>query len=424
MAGVDEKEHVAEPEVETPKSAGKEVAPAAEDQGKQQAGADMYGRITDLYAYQTLPRSAKVIAQAVKPVLDAAEPTAKVLVLDDWNYLASGVVLKKAEAGLAFHTAKLSSGIQALSASMGDVPKGGISSAVEQGNSDAEVSKQADIGGTLANLQSLHTLLQPTIDFASRDIDLDADTVRAAVAGALAAPHAKSEVFIPALRQLDPDAAKLPLFKTLQEALSLRDDLVKKLAEAREWIKKNPDSTQKLEVEKLTSAGDDILKAFDAYLDALLDEKSKVLEQALVHASASNIGATHLLAVKPVLAVSQTTGVRAFPLMNENRHFGASVLAYTLATKDGRVCAAGVADAEKEQAVQPHLANRLLVWLLGAVALLLALSLLFGAGTLSLAGFRALMTSANPPVTATVAPAATPSPTQMPVTTPQGAPGG
>jgi hypothetical protein len=424
MAGVDEKEHVAEPEVETPKSDGKEVAPAAEDQGKQQAGTDAYGRITDLYAYQTLPRSAKVIAQAVKPVLDAAESAVKVLVLDDWNYLASSVVLKKAEAGLAFHTAKLSSSIQALSASMGDVPKGGMHSAAEQGNSDAEVSKPADIGGTIAHLQSLHTLLQPTIDYAARDIEFDADAVRAAVAGALAAPPATCEVFIPALRQLDPDTAKLPLFKTLQEAISLRDDLIKKLAEAREWIKKNLDSPQKPEVEKQTSAGDDILKTFDAYMGALLDVKSKVLEQALVHAAANNIGATHLLAVKPVLAVSQTTGVRAFPLMNENRHLGASVLAYTLATKDGRVCAAGVADAEKELAVQPHLANRLLVWLLGAVALLLALSLLFGAGTLSLAGFRALMTSANPPVTATVAPAATPSPTQMPVTTPQGAPGG
>lgn len=422
MAGVDEQEHVAEPEGETPKSAGKETAPAAENEGLQQAGAGKYGRITDLYAYQTLPRSATVIAQAIKPVLDAAEPPSKVLVLDDWNYLASGVVIKKAEAGLTFHSAKLSDSIKALAASMGDVPKGGMPSIAEQGNSDAEVSKPADIGGTLATLQSLHTLLQPTFEYASRDIEFDAVTVRAAVAGALAAPPATYEVFVPALRQLDPDAAKLPVFKTLQEALSTRGDLVKKLAEAREWIKKNPDSTQKPEVEKQIVAGDDILKAFDTYLGELLDEKSKVLEQALVHASASNIGATHLLAVKPVLAVSQTTGVRAFPLMNENRHLGASVLAYTLATKDGRVCAAGIADAEKERTVQPHRANQLLVWLLGAVALLLALSLLFGAGTLSLAGFRALMTAANPPTTATAVPSATPVPARTPVTTPHVAP--
>ncbi len=421
MASADGKEEAAQPERATPVGASQEAAPS-EDADKQQAGSEKYGRITDLYAYQTLTRSANVIAQVVRPALENAGSPGKLLVLDDWNYLASGVLLKKTESALAFHAARMSNSIEAITASMGEVSK--ATPSVAEQDEKGEESGSSDFSGIFAHLQSLHAFLQPTIEYVPRDMEFDADAVRSAVAGALVAPPAKFEVFVPALRQFGTDASRLPLFKTLPDALALRDGLDKKLTEARAWIKNNPDSPQKAAVEKQASAGDDILKPFDAFLATLLDEKSRVMEQALVHAAASSLGATHLLAVKPVLGISQTTSVRAFPLMNENRHFGASVLAYALATVEGRVCAAGIADAEKECAIQPHRANQLLVWLLGAVAVLLALFLLFGAGTLSLAGFRALMTAANPPVTATIAPAATPPPTPPPATTPQGTPGG
>jgi len=294
----------------------------------------------------------------------------------------------------------------------------------EQQNEAARETAPADFSSILANLKSLHEWLQPSIEYAVRDLTFDADAVRSAVAGALASPSIKVEVFIPSLRQIDMNAAGMQLMKQLQQAMDARDQLAQKLDLARRWIEGHADSPKKPVVEQMVNAGDEIAKAFDAYADALLKEKPSILEQALIQEAANSINATHLLAVKPVLAVSETTNVRAFPLMNENRQLGASVLTYTLTEKNGKVRAAGIADASSVETVQPHRANQLLAWLLGAIAVLLALFLLFGAGTLSLAGFRALMIAVNPPVTATVAPTATHMPTQLPAKTPQAAPGG
>lgn len=381
---------------------------------------DTFGRATDLYAYQSLSGAAAAVGRAVRAALDATSATGKVLLLDDWNPLQSGVLLEKIHAALDFHAARLARSKEDIEQSLSNAN----AKAMDAREATPEANEgTADFGGILADLKRLHEWLQPAVTYAPRDLTFDADAVRSAVAGALAQPPAKHDVFMPALRQIDLQAG-LPLLKRLQAVMDLRASLDQTLVQARSWIAAHLDSSMKAEMERLVKAGEETAKAFDAYLEALFKLDPPILEQALIHQAALNIGATHVLAVKPVLAVSQTTNVRAFPLLNENQHLGASVLAYTLATLEGKVCAAGIADADKRHAVQPHRANQLLAWLLGAVAVLLALFLLFGAGTLSLAGFRALLTAANPPVSATVAPEATPLPTQPASATPQVAPGG
>lgn len=416
----------AAPETETPQpDAGKAQSPAQDEAGKQN-GNGAFGRITDLFAYQSLAGSAATLGKAVQTALDAKNTPSKVLLLDDWNFLKSSALVAKVDAALAFHTGNLARSEQAIDDSLTSV---GVTKTESKAVTD-EAGEQAgereatpaDFGGILGNLISLHDLLQPTIEYVSRDLNFDADAVRSAVAGALVTPATKLKAFIPALRHIDPTS--LPLLKRLQQAMAARETLERKLAEARGWIEGHPDSPQKPVMEKAVNAGDDTAKAFDAHLEALLKIEPAVLEQALIHQAAGDIGATHLLAFKPVLAVSQTTHVRAFPLLNENKHFGASALAYTLTTKDGQVRAAGITDAGKTEIDQPHPANQWLAWLLGAVALLLALFLLFGACSLSVGGLKVLMTAVNPPVTATVAPTATPTPAAIPSTTPTAKPGG
>lgn len=395
------------------------ATPAQDEAGKQKSNAD-YGRITDLFAYQSLAGSAATLGKAVQTALDAKNTPSKVLLLDDWNFLKSSALVAKVDAALAFHLGSLARSEKAIDDSLASA---GVAKAAPKETADDVGEREAtpaDFGGILGNLTSLHDLLQPTIEYVARDLNFDADAVRSAVAGALVTPATKLEAFIPALRQIDPTS--LPLLKRLQQTMDARNALERKLTEARSWIESHPDSPKKPDVEKVVKAGDDTAKAFDADLEALLKIEPPVLEQALMHQVAGDIGATHLLAVKPVLAVSQTTHVRAFPLLNENKHFGASALAYTLTTKEGQVRAAGIADAGKTEIDQPHPANQWLAWLLGAVALLLALFLLFGACSLSVGGLKVLMTAVNPPITATVAPTATPTPAAIPSTSPTTAP--